>query len=54
MEENTNNNKEPLKNPFQELSERDQRILKAKLLAYAIERRVKKYFQGIKNALYVR
>jgi hypothetical protein len=50
MEESPNNNIEPLKNG--EFSERELRALKIRLFLYAIERRAKRFFQGIKNRFY--
>jgi len=48
------NNKAPLKNDvFDEFTPQERALIKARLLAWAIERRVKNIYQGIKNTFYI-
>lgn len=48
------NNKAPLKNDvFDEFTPQERALIKARLLCWGIERRVKNLFQGIKNTFYI-
>lgn len=48
------NNKAPLKNDvFDEFTPQERALIKVRLLAWAIERRVKNIFKGIKNTFYI-
>tara|TARA_R100000808_G_C2058279_1_gene90820 strand:- start:239 stop:397 length:159 start_codon:yes stop_codon:yes gene_type:complete len=48
------NNKAPLKNDvFDEFTKKERALIKARLLAWAIERRVKNIYQGIKKTFYI-
>lgn len=43
-------NKKPLKNEvFEEFSKGERAIIKTRLLGFALERRAKRFFKGLKN-----